>query len=70
MKNKTGTKVTFYPDDSIFETVEFKPETIRKKLKEIAYLNKNLKIVFKDEHTGEEQNISGGVWNSELYQVH
>ncbi len=55
MKNRTGTKVTFYPDDSIFETVEFKPETIRKKLKEIAYLNKNLKIVFKDEHTGEEQ---------------
>ena len=55
MKNKTGTKVTFYPDDSIFETVEFKPETIRKKLKEIAYLNKNLKIVFKDEHPGEEQ---------------
>lgn len=55
MKNKTGTKVIFYPDDSIFETVEFKPETIRKKLKEIAYLNKNLKIVFKDEHTGEEQ---------------
>lgn len=55
MKNKTGTKVTFYPDDSIFETVEFKPETIRKKLKEIAYLNKNLKIVFKDEHMGEEQ---------------
>ena len=55
MKNKTGTKVTFYPDDSIFETAEFKPETIRKKLKEIAYLNKNLKIVFKDEHTGEEQ---------------
>ena len=55
MKNKTGTKVTFYPDDSIFETVEFKPDTIRKKLKEIAYLNKNLKIVFKDEHTGEEQ---------------
>lgn len=55
MKNKTGTKVTFYPDDSIFETVEFKLETIRKKLKEIAYLNKNLKIVFKDEHTGEEQ---------------
>ena len=55
MKNKTGTKVTFYPDDSIFETVEFKPETIRKKLKEIAYLNKNLKIVFKDEHTGVEQ---------------
>ncbi len=54
-KNKTGTKVTFYPDDTIFETVNFKPEIIKKKLKEIAYLNKNLKIVFKDEHTGEEE---------------
>lgn len=53
-KNNTGTKVTFYPDETIFETVEFKPETIRKKLKEIAYLNKNLKIIFRDEHTGEE----------------
>ena len=52
-KSDTGTKVIFYPDDTIFETVEFKPETIKKKLKEIAYLNKNLKIVFKDEHTGE-----------------
>ncbi len=55
MKSNTGTKVTFYPDDTIFETVEFKPETIRKKLKEIAYLNKNLKIIFKDEHTGDEK---------------
>ena len=54
-KNDTGTKVTFYPDDTIFETVEFKPETIKKKLKEIAFLNKNLKIVFRDEHTGEER---------------
>lgn len=54
-KQKTGTTVTFYPDDTIFETVEFKPETIKKKLKEIAYLNKNLKIIFKDEHTGESR---------------
>ncbi len=52
-KKDTGTKVTFYPDDAIFETVEFKPENIKKKLREIAYLNKNLKIVFTDEHTGE-----------------
>lgn len=54
-KNNTGTKVTFYPDETIFETVDFKPETISKKLKEIAYLNKNLKITFKDEHTGVEK---------------
>jgi DNA gyrase subunit B len=49
-KSDTGTKVTFYPDDSIFETVEFKSETIQKKLKEIAFLNKNLKINYYDEN--------------------
>lgn len=54
-KADTGTTVTFYPDDSIFETVEFKPEVIRKKLKEIAFLNKGLKIVFKDMNTGDER---------------
>ncbi|MBE5935212.1 MAG: DNA gyrase subunit B [Lachnospiraceae bacterium] len=47
-KSDTGTKVTFYPDDSIFETITFKPETICKKLKEIAFLNKQLKLVFID----------------------
>ena len=52
-KSDTGTKVTFYPDDTIFETVEFKAETIKKKLKEIAFLNKNLLINFKDELSGE-----------------
>lgn len=51
-KSDTGTKVTFYPDPAIFETVEFKSEIIQKKLKEIAYLNKNLKINFTDEFTG------------------
>lgn len=54
-KSDTGTKVTFYPDNSIFETVEFKPEIIRKKLKEIAFLNKGLKIIFKDDNTGDER---------------
>ena len=54
LKSNTGTKVTFYPDDEIFETVEFKTDTIKKKLKEIAYLNKGLRIIFKDERTGEE----------------
>lgn len=53
-KSDTGTTVTFYPDDSIFETVVFKSDIIKKKLKEIAYLNKHLQINFKDEHTGEE----------------
>ncbi|MDO5520767.1 MAG: DNA gyrase subunit B [bacterium] len=52
-KSKTGTKVTFYPDAEIFETVEFKSETIKKKLQEIAFLNKNLKLTYKDEKAGE-----------------
>ncbi len=51
-KSDTGTKITFYPDDTIFETVEFKSETIQKKLKEIAFLNKNILINFSDQITG------------------
>ncbi|MBO5483703.1 MAG: DNA gyrase subunit B [Lachnospiraceae bacterium] len=53
-KSNTGTKVTFYPDPDIFETVTFKSEVIKKKLKEIAYLNKNLKLNYKNENDGEE----------------
>ncbi len=53
-KSDTGTRVTFYPDETIFETVEFKADTIKKKLKEIAFLNKNLLIHFTDLNTGEE----------------
>jgi DNA gyrase subunit B len=51
-KSDTGTKVIFYPDDTIFETVEFKAEMIQKKLKEIAFLNKNLLINFTDQISG------------------
>ncbi len=54
-KGDTGTQVTFYPDDTIFETIEFKSDTIKKKLKEVAYLNKNLAIYYLDETTGEEK---------------
>jgi DNA gyrase subunit B len=53
-KSDTGTKVTFYPDETIFETTEFKADTIKKKLKETAFLNKNLLICFTDSNTGEE----------------
>ncbi len=51
-KSDTGTKVIFYPDNTIFESVEFKADVITKKLKEIAFLNKNLLLNFKDENTG------------------
>ena len=45
----TGTKVTFMPDDRIFETVEFDYATINKHIKEQAFLNKGLEIVLIDE---------------------
>jgi len=48
-----GTRVTFLPDDTIFETVVFKPEVIIKRLKEISYLNKNLSLTFED-NSGDE----------------
>lgn len=51
-KSDTGTKIIFYPDDTIFESVEFKADTVIKKLKEIAYLNKNLILNFSDDITG------------------
>ena len=54
-KSDRGTSVTFYPDDTIFETIEFKADIIKKKLKETAFLIKGLKLNFKDEITGEEK---------------
>ncbi|MCD7824820.1 MAG: DNA gyrase subunit B [Clostridiaceae bacterium] len=53
-KSATGTKVIFYPDPEIFETVNFKADIIKKKLKEIAFLNKNLKLNYKNEWDQQE----------------
>jgi DNA gyrase subunit B len=47
--SKTGTTIVFYPDDSIFETVEFSFETITRRLQQMAFLNKGLTIVLRDE---------------------
>ena len=47
--NMTGTKVHFMPDDKIFKTTEFKPSTIKERVREATYLFKGLKVVFKDE---------------------
>lgn len=47
--DKTGTFVRFYPDDRIFETVKFNTDTISKRLKELAFLNKGVHIVLEDE---------------------
>ena len=60
----TGTTITFLPDPEIFtETTEFKYEIIQNRLKEMAYLNKNVKIILKDERTGasDEFHYEGGL---------
>ncbi|MHA3705200.1 DNA topoisomerase (ATP-hydrolyzing) subunit B [Jatrophihabitans sp. YIM 134969] len=46
---KTGTTVTFWADDAIFETTEYSFETISRRLQEYAFLNKGLTIVLRDE---------------------
>ena len=45
---KTGTKVTFLADGSIFETLEYDYETLAERLREMAFLNKGLKLTIKD----------------------
>jgi len=46
---KTGTKVCFYPDASIFLTIYFEYDIIAERLRELAYLNSGLEIILKDE---------------------
>ncbi len=46
---KTGTRVTFYPDDEIFETIVFNYDNLKVRLRELAYLNKGLTISIRDE---------------------
>ena len=51
---ETGTQVDFYPDGQIFETTTFVYETMKGRLRELAYLNKGLKITLTDEREGQE----------------
>jgi DNA gyrase subunit B len=45
---RRGTKITFRPDDTIFETLEFSYDTIAARLRELSFLNKGLEIVLED----------------------
>ena len=54
---KTGTKITFVPDDSIFDTVKFKVESVRERIRETAYLNPELTITFINERDSKEPEI-------------
>ena len=52
----TGTKVTFMPDDQIFETCEWEYDRLKTRLREVAYLNKGITINLRDEREGRERN--------------
>jgi DNA gyrase subunit B len=62
---KTGTKVCFFPDNTVFKTIDFKYDIIAERLRELAYLNRGLEIVLKDERTEEGETdifkFSGGL---------
>ena len=51
--DKTGTKITFMPDDEIFETLDFDYDVLLKRLREQAFLNKGVRIIFSDRRGGE-----------------
>ena len=52
-EGKTGTKVTFMPDDTIFEETVFDYNILKQRFREMAFLTKGLKIVLKDEREEE-----------------
>lgn len=49
-----GTKITFTPDDSIFTVSEYKFETLATRLKELAFLNKGIRLEINDERITED----------------
>ena len=63
--DKTGTLVTFSPDDEIFETLEFKYETLVHRLRELSFLNSGLKLTLIDEREVEDEIPKTQVFYSE-----
>ena len=63
--DETGTTITFWPDDAIFETTEWSFETLSRRLQEMAFLNKNLAISIVDERQAETRSAlyqyAGGI---------
>jgi len=61
--NEVGTKVTFLPDKEIFTETEYHFDTLASRLRELAFLNKGIKISLEDERTGqkEEFHYEGGI---------
>jgi len=62
--DKTGTTITFKPDEGIFSEISvYDYELVKNRLRELAFLNKNVRIYLKDERSGEEDKFhaSGGL---------
>ncbi len=61
--DETGTTITFKPDHLIFEDVNFNFDTLKNRLRELAFLNAGIKIVLRDERIGEEREFyyEGGI---------
>jgi DNA gyrase/topoisomerase IV subunit B len=57
ISSRTGTTITFMPDREIFETVEFDHDVLAKRLRELAFLNKGVKIIFRDERVLEDGTV-------------
>jgi DNA gyrase subunit B len=59
----TGTTITFMPDSEIFEETEFNFDLLSSRLRELAFLNKGLKITIRDERSGKENafQYEGGI---------
>jgi len=56
LSDKTGTNITFWPDDSIFTVTVFKKDILEGRLRELSYLNKGLRITLNDLREKEEEN--------------
>lgn len=52
---KTGSKSTFWPDPDIFDEIEYDYETLERRLREMAFLNKGIKITLKDERESKKK---------------
>ncbi|HZV12543.1 MAG TPA: DNA gyrase subunit B, partial [Candidatus Kapabacteria bacterium] len=53
--DKTGTRTTFIPDPEIFKVTTFKFDTVAERLRELAFLNPEITITFKDHRDGQEE---------------
>ncbi len=62
-KNDSGTKITFMPDDTIFKTTKFMFDVLAGRMRELAFLNKNITINIKDEIEEDEESYhyKGGI---------